>query len=185
MLLVQADADRWDTRYQDRRTGDPSPPKGFDSVELAQSGRWLDVACGLGEQAIWAALRGYEVVALDASPVAIQRLRDAASEHGVADGIDAQVCDLDNGLPGDVGGFDVVLCQRFRGNRIYPELVRAALPGGVIIVTVLSHVGRGHVEIGPFHATPGELVDAFRDLDVEIAVNHESEGEATLIARRR
>ncbi len=185
MLVMQADADRWDARYHDRSTGEPTPPKGFDVVGSAGPGRWLDVACGLGEQAIWAALNGFEVVAIDASPVAVRRLRDAAVENRVGDRIEARVVDLDDGLPDDLGQFDVVLCQRFRGIGIYPQLVAASVFGGTIIVTVLSRVGRGHVEIGPFHAPPGELVDAFRDLDVEIVANHESEGEATLVARRR
>jgi hypothetical protein len=53
----------------------------------------------------------------------------------------------------------------------------------VIVVTVLSRVGLSR-EAGSFHAAPGELIDAFRRPDVEILRSIESEGEATLVARR-
>ena len=63
------DADRWNARYRGRSTGEPSMPKGLGGIALARGGRCLDVACGLGEQTIWAAQQGFEVVALDASDV--------------------------------------------------------------------------------------------------------------------
>lgn len=57
-------------------------------------------------------------------------------------------------------------------------------PGGVLVTTVLSTVGL-EGEAGPFHAPPGDLVCAFRDLDVVIERSVELDGEATLVARRR
>jgi hypothetical protein len=52
-----------------------------------------------------------------------------------------------------------------------------------MVVTVLSRVG--HLgEAGDFHAAPGELIDAFRTLDVEILRSVEGDGEATLVGRR-
>jgi hypothetical protein len=39
-------------------------------------------------------------------------------------------------------------------------------------------------EPGPFHAPPGELIDVFRELDVDILRSLEADGEATLVARR-
>lgn len=185
MDVVQADADRWDARYAGRRTGEPMPPKGYDLVDHAVHGRALDVACGLGEQSIWAAKNGFEVVALDASPVAIERLREAAEQHRVGDRIDARTVDLDDGLPNDVGNFELVICQRFRNRDAYPQLASVTAIGGTLLVTVLSQVGRNDVEIGPFHAPPGELLEAFRDLDVDIVAHIERYGEATLVAHRR
>lgn len=182
---MQADADRWDARYEGRRTGEPTAPKGYDMIAPIFEGRVLDVACGLGEQSIWAAKRGFDVVALDASTVAIERLREAADQHRVGDRIDARVVDLDDGLPGEIGRFELVICQRFRNRDVYPQLASVTATGGTIVVTVLSQVGRGDTEIGPFQAPPGELAEAFCDLDVDILVHLERDGEATLIARRR
>jgi SAM-dependent methyltransferase len=186
---VREDAERWDARYAGRVTGTPAPPKGLegfgDLLAPDPEGVCLDIACGTGEQAIWAARLGYRVVALDVSSVAVAALQRAAREARLADAIDVRVVDLDDGIPGDVDGLcSLVICQRFRDPRLYPGLVESSRPGGLIAVTVLSTVGRTS-EPTPFHAAPGELVSAFGALDVDIVRSVEAEGEATLLARRR
>ena len=179
------DADRWNARYQGRSTGEPSMPKGLGGVELERGGRCLDVACGLGAQSIWAAQQGFEVVSLDTSDVAITALNSAAMSAGVRDRIDSRVVDLDDGLPTELtDSFDLVVCQRFRDPTLYEQLVYALVPGGVLVITVLSRVGVAD-EPGPFHAPPGELVCAFREFDVDVLRSVELDGEATLVARRR
>jgi 2-polyprenyl-3-methyl-5-hydroxy-6-metoxy-1,4-benzoquinol methylase len=179
------DAERWNARYQGRSTGDPSMPKGLGGVELSRGGRCLDVACGLGAQSLWAAQQGFSVVALDTSDVAITALNSAAMSAGVRDRIDSRVVDLDEGLPTELtSSFDLVICQRFRDPSLYEQLVYALVPGGVLVITVLSQVGAAG-EPGPFHAPPGDLVCAFRGFDVDVLRSVELDGEATLVARRR
>jgi SAM-dependent methyltransferase len=181
---VIEDAARWDDRYASRVTGEPSAPEGLAGIALADRGLCLDVACGLGEQSLWAARRGFEVVALDVSPVAVDAVRRSAAAHGLADRVDARIVDLDGGIPRDLTGIcSLVICRRFRDRRLYPQLVEALMPGGVLVVTVLSQVGA--VEPGAaFRAEPGELEDAFSALDVVIERATEAGGEATLVARR-
>jgi len=181
---VQADVDRWNGRYQGRVTGTPEMPKGLGGVALDR-GLCLDVACGLGEQSLWAAKNGFEVIAIDASDVAITALNSAAVRLGVRDHIDSRIVDLDAGLPTDAGGrCALAICQRFRMPGLYEQLVYMLEPGGVVVVTVLSQVGLD-CEPGDFHAPPGELVDAFREFDVTIERHVELDGEATLVARHR
>jgi len=158
-------------------------PTGLDGVALPDGGRCLDVACGLGEQSLWAAEHGFEVVALDASQIAIGSLRAAAVERGVADRIDAHVADLDDGLPqGSDGRYDLVICQRFRDPRLFRQLAAAVAPGGVLVITVLSQVGAA--DPGPFHAPPGDLLAGFGASGLEIVRHTEGDGEATLVGRR-
>ncbi len=159
-------------------------PKGLGGLELRRGGRCLDVACGLGAQSLWAAQQGFDVVALDASGVAVTALNVEAMNLGVRDRIDSRIHDLDDGLPADLAGTcSLVICQRFRDPELYEQLVYMLQPDGVLVITVQSVVGRTG-EVGRFHATPGELVDAFRDLDVDIVRSLEADGEATLVARR-
>jgi 2-polyprenyl-3-methyl-5-hydroxy-6-metoxy-1,4-benzoquinol methylase len=182
---VREDAKRWDGRYQGRIAAAPSMPKGLGGLELRRGGRCLDVACGLGEQSLWAAQHGFEVVAIDASEVAITGLNSAAMNLGVRDRIETRVLDLDDGLPAELAGScALVICQRFRDPALYAQLVYMLQPDGVLVITVLSQVGL-EGEPGPFHAPPGELIDVFRDLDVDILRSLEADGEATLVARRR
>lgn len=181
---MRDDAERWDARYNGRLTNSPKMPKGLGGLELRRGGRCLDVACGMGEQSLWAAQQGFDVVALDASEVAITALNSAAVNLGVRDRIESQVHDLDDGLPADLAGScALVICQRFRAEALYEHLVYMLQPGGVLVITVLSQVGRDG-EPGPFHAGPGELIDAFRGLDVDIVRSLEADGEGTLVARR-
>jgi SAM-dependent methyltransferase len=159
-------------------------PKGLGGVEVDRTGPCLDIACGLGEQSLWAAQQGYRVIAIDASDVAITALNSAAIRLGVRDRIETRVVDLDGGLPADVAnGCSLVICQRFRDPRLYEQLVYMLRPGGVLVITVLSSVGL-EGEPGAFHAAPGELVCSFREFDVAIERAVELDGEATLVARR-
>lgn len=181
------DGERWNARYAGRTTSEPAMPKGLGGVELQRGGRCLDVACGLGEQAIWAAQQGYEVIALDVSDVAITALNGAALLAGVRDRIHSRVVDLDDGLPTELANScSLVICQRFRDPSLYDQLVYMLAPGGVLVVTVLSEVGLGSDrEPGVHHARPGELVCELRDHDVTVLRSVELDGEATIVARRR
>ena len=78
------------------------------------------------------------------------------------------------------GGFEVVVCRRYRDPALYPALASALAPGGLLVVSVLSEVGAGE---GRFHAAPGELARAFAGL--EVLLHHEANGEAALVARAR
>jgi SAM-dependent methyltransferase len=132
-----------------------------------------------------AALNGFDVIAIDASPVAVDATQRFARMHGVEDLVDARVHDLGLGLPSDVEGeCALVICQKFHDPKLYPELIGALIDDGVLVVTVLSEVGLLG-EPGTFHARPGDLVLAFRDLAVEIISHREADGLATIVARPR
>lgn len=179
------DAARWNDRYRAASPSGPLAPEPLaeraDLLELVPTaGLAIDIACGLGRQSLWLARRGLHVVALDVSPVAVDLLITAAAEAELSHLIDARVTDLDDGLPPEPSAADVIVCQRFRQPALYPQIAERLAAGGIAIVTVLSQTGADTP--GPFHAPPGELVEAFAELDLLYA--SEGDGVATIVARR-
>ena len=68
----------------------------------------LDVACGIGTQAIGLAANGFKVTASDVSVGAIARARNEAQRRGQS--IDFSACDMREAFAQHGGAFDLVLC---------------------------------------------------------------------------
>lgn len=93
------DAAAWDERYAGTGLVWSAGPNQFVEAELADlpPGRALDLACGEGRNARWLASRGWQVVGMDFSPVAIEKARKVAPD------VDWRVGDvLTAELPGPV-----------------------------------------------------------------------------------
>jgi SAM-dependent methyltransferase len=110
---------------------------------LAAGGRVLDCAAGTGQLAVGLALRGFDVVASDASPGMVGRTGRLAAEHRVD--VLAVLCAWENLEPDGFGGrFDAVFCV---GNSLTHSPGRAArrtalqkmagmlVDGGVLVLT--------------------------------------------------
>lgn len=131
----------WDAFYRrdgeaDRAwSGDPNPTLVAEVADLAP-GAALDVGCGEGADALWLARRGWEVVAIDPSRIAIQRARAAAEAAGLE--VDWIVDGLLE-LPDDLGPFDLVTAH-YAVVRDTPDaaaarrLVRSVAPDGTLLV---------------------------------------------------
>ena len=101
------DSAAWDERYAGTELIWSTGPNQFVEQGLAElsPGRALDVACGEGRNARWLAQRGWQVTAMDFSPVAVDKGRRLTEQ--VDDGIDWQVGDvLTTELP---SGLDLVV----------------------------------------------------------------------------
>jgi len=190
---MDEDRVRWDERYagraEERLLASPQAPEALALLDadamgrLPTSGRALDIACGTGSQSLWLAQRGLDVVALDVSPVAIELTTSAAIVHDLTARIDARTHDLDAGLPDDAADVSIIVCQRFRGRGLYPQIAAALRRDGVAMITVLSAVGL-EAAPGEFHAPAGELVDAFTTAGIQILASSEGAGAASIIIRR-
>jgi SAM-dependent methyltransferase len=79
------DAADWDERYRERPLVWSAGPNLFVERELASAtpGRALDLAAGEGRNAIWLASQGWDVEAVEFSPVAIEKGRQLAAAADV------------------------------------------------------------------------------------------------------
>ena len=125
--------DDWDERYRDRlRAGSNDGPAPFlnEVLPLLPRGRALDLACGLGENALLLASQGYDVLAVDFSEVAIEDLRSKSASRGIP--LQAIVEDLRSwAIPQDA--FEVVTCFYYLDRSLFPAIVGALGPKGVLV----------------------------------------------------
>jgi SAM-dependent methyltransferase len=120
-------------------------------------GEVLDIGCGLGDNAIFLASRGYSVTGLDGSPAAIEKARSRAADAGVT--VTFAVADATK-LTGYDGRFDTVIdsalyhCLDDEGRQAYAAgLYRATRPGARLHLYCFSD-GNINGIVAPMGAVP-------------------------------
>lgn len=139
---VAHDQAYWDERYRSQARLWSREPNRYLVSEASglDPGTALDAGCGEGADAIWLAERGWQVLAVDLSAVAVQRAAANAAAAGdrVASRIDWQQADLTGWDPGR-DRFDLVSSQYLHlppGQRepLIQRLAAAVRPGGALLV---------------------------------------------------
>jgi rhodanese-related sulfurtransferase len=157
-------------------------------VGLAPRGaRTLDVACGRGRHALLLAGAGYPVRAVDRDPDRIAALRASALKLRLP--LEAEVVDLESGAVslGD-GEWELVLVFRYLHRPLFPALVRALRPRGLLVYETFTtgHARHGGPTNPDFLLEPGELPRLVAPLEVIRQREGVFDGEhvASVVARR-
>jgi SAM-dependent methyltransferase len=127
-------------------------------VLVRSGGRVLDVASGAGRHARWFARRGHAVDAIDRDAQALDELA------GVA-GVSITCADIENGpWPCELGVYDAVVVANYLHRPLFPELVAALAPGGVLIYETFAAGNEryGRPSNPDFLLKPGELLEVVR-----------------------
>ncbi len=170
--MSKADRARWDERYTDPNTGlnkGPSPLLQRYAPPARPGSRALELACGLGHNALWLAAQGYTVDAFDISLEALRRAHAEARRRGLA-GANFVVADLDRFvLPRRL--YDLVYVFRFLDRRLFPAIRDRVRPGGMVIYqTVNVRWTETHDPTDPAHMLQvGELPGHFPGWTVRLA----------------
>lgn len=185
----------WDERYRrgEHSTAEPSRLL-VRVVDTLAPGRALDMACGAGRHALYLALHGWQVTAVDASRVGIEMTREHARERGVH--VDAHVADLERGeFVFAENAYDLVCVFYYLQRDLFPQLRASVRPGGKLVAAIhMVDDAPGIKPMNPdFLLQPGELRGFFRgwaiEHDHETQLHDDDPGEHTrrtakLIARK-
>jgi len=188
----------FDTQFQRQVAGGDFALNPFEKACLPfVRGRVLDFGCGLGNLSIDAARRGMDVVAVDASGTAIERINAVALSERLA--IKAVCADIERyEIP---GMFDTIVAigllmffRRERAMFLLSEIQKHVSPDGVAIVNTLIE---GTTHMGMFEPANyylfgrDELEERFEGWEIELSVHQgfdAPEGTrkefSTVVARR-
>lgn len=153
--MAQEDKERWDEKYQNNPMPDEPIKLISDYASLATGRQALDIACGMGRHSKYLASQGFKVDALDISSVAIEQLQDIP-------GVNATEVDFDTYvLP--KGKYDLIVCTYFLERRLFPQMMDALKPNGIILLeTFLHHADNERIASNPaFLLNEGELEETF------------------------
>lgn len=135
---MQEDINRWNRKYRERaleRAGGTAPvfPPHEPLLERVATrldgGDVLDVACGLGQNAMWLAARGHRVVGVDGSEVALRMAARESARRALP--VRWLCADLEYFTPA-VDSVDLIVVVRFLDRTGLPRLLRALRPGGLL-----------------------------------------------------
>ncbi len=135
-LPVKSDRDRWELKYADQSRSMPEVDRLLiDHQHLLIGGRAMDVACGLGSNALFVAERGYEVDAIDISLSALSEPAREAKRRGLP--VRPIVADLDF-FPLPIGLYDLVLVFLFFSPSLMQHIEKALRPGGLLFYSTYN-----------------------------------------------
>jgi tellurite methyltransferase len=179
---------KWDRRHADAGLTKPLPL--IEQVARQYPpGCALDLACGLGRHALLLAEYGWAVTALDASAVAIGRLRETAAARGLR--IEARVENLeadDFDIPSET--FDLICDSFYLQRSLITRIQKGTRAGGLVAFALpVRDDALGVEPMNPdYLVEPGEVRNWFGDWEVlEYKEDREAGGGrlvAGLIARR-
>lgn len=157
---------KWDARHSSAEMArSPCLVLEQNAHLLPAKGRALDLACGLGRNALFLARHGLDVDAWDFSPVAVKRLDAFAREQGLA--VRAEVRNVDTAPP-PAGCYDVLVVSFFLQRALASHLCAALRSGGLLFYQTFTREqvdgsGPGNPD---FRLGPNELLDLFKPLRV-------------------
>jgi 2-polyprenyl-3-methyl-5-hydroxy-6-metoxy-1,4-benzoquinol methylase len=166
---MKSDQQRWNERFNKRGFALGKEANLFlkRHAHILPKGKALDLATGEGKNAVFLAQHGWEVDAVDISPIGLKKVRRLAKENGVA--IDTRLADLD-AFQIDREGYDVILNFYFLNRRLIPKIKKGLKRGGkVIFETYLvdqRHLGTGGPKDPKYFLQHNELLHQFKDFRV-------------------
>ncbi len=161
--------EKWDNRYRVAKKRAVSEYlKRFYS--LAPKGRALDIACGVGHNALFLAQNGFFVDCVDISQEALKQF-----SHPNIDKFCMAIEDF------DFKKYTLIVCFNFLERSIFPKMISSLEEGGIVIYEGFTYKS----SINPrYRLEKNELFEVFGELEIlyyELTLN---ETKAVVVARK-
>ncbi len=184
--MSKQDRTKWDQRYAEDSYQKNNPVTLLqDWLPKFPAGKALDVACGIGRNAILLAGAGYQVDAIDISPVGLNQAKQTAESQGL--NINWVEHDFDQPYPFDTD-YDLIVVMWYVNLPLITRLCDCLAPGGYLLCQ--EHLVTDQAVIGPrnsgFRVSPGQLREAVSGLNVllyEESIETNPQGEQVASAR--
>ena len=134
-----------------------------ENIGLLPRGRVLDLAMGMGRNALYLAKRGFDVEGVDISSEAVRSALDQAREAGV--NLKARVADLESDYHIKKSAYDVIICFNYLQRSLIPHIKDGLRTGGVVLYETFTvdQARFGRPKNPDYLLKHNELLDLFRD----------------------
>jgi tellurite methyltransferase len=183
----------WNRRYREGSHAgfEPDPfllsaYEDFIQPLFPKSGTALDIAGGAGRHALWLAELRWKVTVVDISEVAFKQARQKAEERDVK--VNFLVRDLRSFDPGEEK-YDLVLVFFYLQRDLYPSLVKALKPGGLLVYKTYTEEHKTRhartIQHPEYYLQQNELLHTFLRLNIlHYRETVAEKGLAELVARK-
>jgi len=154
--MAQADKERWDEKHSKDMMPHTPIKHVSEYAQIATGKQALDIACGNGRHSKYMVSLGFKVDALDISSVAIEQLQNIPHINAIEVDFDTYTLKEEK--------YDLIVCTYFLERKLFPQMVKALKPNGIIIMeTFLHDEGNERVASNPaFRLNKGELESYFK-----------------------
>jgi tellurite methyltransferase len=165
--MSKAERLKWESRYAScsysKSSFAPASPWVMMWVSRLRPGRALDLAMGLGSNAIFLASLGFQVYGIDISFSGVKIARNRALSSNLT--LNVFVADLDV-YPLRPNYFDLVVDCYYLNKSLFPAIKASLRPGGHVIIETYVEDSGAKLLKPSYLLKPKELQRVFRDFDV-------------------
>jgi tellurite methyltransferase len=183
----------WDARYREKPGSWTKPDELLISayeqfLRGAPAGLALDLAGGAGRNALFLLRRGWRVHLLDVSQVGLELAQEKAAAEGLSLRLSAELGDLNTSVDLGSSQYDLITVFFFLRRQLFPALVSALKPGGLLIYKTYT-TARRELDTGPgdprYLLEPNELRAAFSSLRIlHYQETMQTKSTAELVAKK-
>jgi SAM-dependent methyltransferase len=122
----------WNERYATGEASDrPPEPLVVQAIQSRVPGRGLDLACGLGRNALYLAAQGWDITAVDYSRVALdilsQRAAEGLSVHPILANLEAGEFTI------EPNAWDLIIDTCYLQRSLFPSIRQGIKTGGIFV----------------------------------------------------